>query len=180
MSRIGNKIVHIPAGTTVQLNGSELTITGPKGTLKRVFNSRLAIEINGSELVVKRPDDSKVMKEIHGTTRALINNMIVGVSDGFKKILDIVGIGYRAQMQGANLLLHIGYSHEVTIVPDEGAKIITNSNTEIVVEGMDRQAVGQTAARIRAVREPEPYKGKGIKYRNEHILRKEGKRSGKK
>ncbi len=180
MSRIGHKVINIPAGTTVEVNGNTVTVKGPKGTESATFNPALTYEINGSELTVIRPNDEKQIKALHGTTRALINNMVVGVSEGFKKELVIVGIGYRAQMKGTDLLLNIGYSHEVIITPDAGVKISCNSVTEVVVEGTNRQAVGQTAARIRAVREPEPYKGKGIMYKGERIIRKEGKRAGKK
>ena len=180
MSRIGHKVINIPAGTTVEVNGNTVVVKGPKGTESTTFSPLFTYEINGSELTVKRPNDEKQTKALHGTTRALLNNMIVGVSEGFKKELVIVGIGYRAQMKGTDLLLNIGYSHEVIITPDAGVTITCKSVTEVIVEGTNRQAVGQTAARIRAVREPEPYKGKGIMYRGEHIIRKEGKRAGKK
>lgn len=180
MSRIGNKIITVPAGVTVDFNGNHVTVKGPKGTLENTFNPAITYKVEGETITVIRPDDSITMKTIHGTTRALLHNMVVGVSEGFKKKLEIVGIGYRAAMRGENLVLNIGYSHEVVIVPDAGVKISAPSATEVIVEGADRQAVGQTAARIRAVRKPEPYKGKGIKYSDEFILRKEGKRAGKK
>lgn len=180
MSRIGHKVINIPAGTTVEVNGNTVVVKGPKGTESATFSPLFTYEINGSELTVKRPNDEKQTKALHGTTRALLNNMIVGVSEGFKKELVIVGIGYRAQMKGNDLLLFIGYSHDVIITPDAGVTITCKSATEVIVEGTNRQAVGQTAARIRAVREPEPYKGKGIMYKGEHIIRKEGKRAGKK
>lgn len=180
MSRIGHKVIEIPAGTTVEVNGNVVTAKGAKGSETETFNPMFTYEINGNELTVKRPNDEKKTKALHGTTRALIHNMVVGVTEGFKKELVIVGIGYRAQMKGNDLLLNIGYSHEVLITPEEGVKISCPSATEVHVEGVNRQAVGQTAARIRAVREPEPYKGKGIMYKNEHIIRKEGKRAGKK
>ncbi len=180
MSRIGHKVIEIPAGTTVEVNGNVVTVKGAKGSETETFNPMFTYEINGNELTVKRPNDEKKTKALHGTTRALIHNMVVGVTEGFKKELVIVGIGYRAQMKGNDLLLNIGYSHEVLITPEEGVKISCPSATEVHVEGVNRQAVGQTAARIRAVREPEPYKGKGIMYKNEHIIRKEGKRAGKK
>ena len=180
MSRIGHKVINIPAGTTVDVNNNVVTVKGPKGELTTTFNPRFTYEINGTELTVKRPNDLKQTKALHGTTRALLHNMIVGVSEGFKKSLIIVGIGYRAQMRGNDLVLNIGYSHEVVITPEQGVKITCTSATELVVEGCDRQAVGQTAARIRAVREPEPYNGKGIMFKDEHIIRKEGKRAGKK
>lgn len=180
MSRIGHKVINIPAGTTVDVNGNVLTVKGPKGELTQTFNPLFTYEINGTELTVKRPNDLKQTKALHGTTRALLSNMVVGVSEGFKKTLVIVGIGYRAQMRGNDLVLNIGYSHEVVITPDKGVTITCTSVTEVNVEGCDRQAVGQTAARIRAVREPEPYNGKGIMFKGEHIIRKEGKRAGKK
>ena len=180
MSRIGHKVINIPAGTTVDVNTNVVTVKGPKGELTTTFNPMFTYEINGTELTVKRPNDLKQTKALHGTTRALLHNMVVGVSDGFKKTLIIVGIGYRAQMRGNDLVLNIGYSHEVVITPEQGVKITCTSATELVVEGCDRQAVGQTAARIRAVREPEPYNGKGIMFNDEHIIRKEGKRAGKK
>ena len=180
MSRIGHKVINIPAGTTVDVNKNVVTVKGPKGELTTTFNPMFTYEINGTELTVKRPNDLKQTKALHGTTRALLHNMVVGVSEGFKKALIIVGIGYRAQMRGNDLVLNIGYSHEVVITPEQGVKITCTSATELVVEGCDRQAVGQTAARIRAVREPEPYNGKGIMFKDEHIIRKEGKRAGKK
>ena len=180
MSRIGHKVINIPAGTTVDVNTNVVTVKGPKGELTTTFNPMFTYEINGTELSVKRPNDLKQTKALHGTTRALLHNMVVGVSEGFKKTLIIVGIGYRAQMRGNDLVLNIGYSHEVVITPEQGVKITCTSATELVVEGCDRQAVGQTAARIRAVREPEPYNGKGIMFKDEHIIRKEGKRAGKK
>ena len=180
MSRIGHKVINIPAGTTVDVNTNVVTVKGPKGELTTTFNPMFTYEINGTELTVKRPNDLKQTKALHCTTRALLHNMVVGVSEGFKKSLIIVGIGYRAQMRGNDLVLNIGYSHEVVITPEQGVKITCTSATELVVEGCDRQAVGQTAARIRAVREPEPYNGKGIMFKDEHIIRKEGKRAGKK
>lgn len=180
MSRIGNKIITIPAGTTVSFEGNVATVKGPKGTLTATFNENMEFHVEGDTITVKRPNDSKTMKELHGTTRANLNNMIVGVSTGFQKRLNIIGIGYRAQMRGTNLVLNIGYSHEIVVTPKDGVTISTPSATEVVVDGIDRQAVGQTAAVIRAYREPEPYNGKGIKYSDEVILRKEGKRAGKK
>ena len=180
MSRIGHKVINIPAGTTVDVNTNVVTVKGPKGELTTTFNPMFTYEINSTELTVKLPNDLKQTKALHGTTRALLHNMVVGVSEGFKKTLIIVGIGYRAQMRGNDLVLNIGYSHEVVITPEQGVKITCTSATELVVEGCDRQAVGQTAARIRAVREPEPYNGKGIMFKDEHIIRKEGKRAGKK
>ena len=181
MSRIGNKIITLPEGVSVTVaEGNTVTVTGPKGTLTKKFYDRLTIAVEENTIKISRPDDEKTTKQLHGTTRALLNAMVVGVSEGFKKDLEIVGIGYRAAMRGENIVLNMGYSHEVVIKPEPGVKITCTDATHIVVEGIDSQAVGQTAAVIRAVRQPEPYKGKGIKYKGEFILRKEGKRAGKK
>lgn len=180
MSRVGKKPVVIPTGVTIDINNHQVTVKGPKGSLSLETNPHLTLKVEGNEFIVTRPDDTIEMKTIHGTTRALVHNMVVGVTEGFKKELEIVGIGYRGAMRGEDLVLNIGYSHEVVITPEKGVKIICSEPTKVAVEGIDRQAVGQTAARIRAVREPEPYQGKGIKYKGEVILRKEGKRAGKK
>ena len=181
MSRIGKKPIAIPAGVTITVKEANLVeVSGPKGTLTNKFDSRIAIEINGNECVLTRPDESKLIRTLHGTTRALLNNMVVGVSEGFSKKLTIVGIGYRAALRGKNLVLNIGYSHEVVIVPSEGVTINVKDPTHLEVTGYDKQKVGQIASQIRAVREPEPYLGKGIKYDDEVILRKEGKRASKK
>ena len=188
MSRIGKKPIAIPAGVTITVKEANLVeVSGPKGTLANKFDSRIAIEINGNECVLTRPDESKLMRTLHGTTRALLNNMVVGVSEGFSKKLTIVGIGYRAAMRGTTLVLNMGYSHEVLIEAIDGVtyKVVdtqvgSNKSQSIEVSGIDKQKVGQMAAEIRAVREPEPYLGKGIKYENEVIIRKEGTRAGKK
>ena len=181
MSRIGKKPITVPAGVIITVNeGNFVEVKGPKGTLTNKFDSRIAIEVNGNECVLTRPDETKFMKTLHGTTRALLNNMVVGVSEGYSKKLTIVGIGYRAALRGKNLVLNIGYSHEVVIVPSEGVTINVKDPTHLEVTGYDKQKVGQIASQIRAVREPEPYLGKGIKYKDEVILRKEGKRSSKK
>ena len=180
MSRIGHKVINVPAGTTVEFNGNVCTVKGPKGTETATFDPMFTYKVEGNTIEVVRPNDEKRTKALHGTTRALLNNMVVGTTESFKKQLVINGIGYRAQMRGTDLVLNMGYSHEVVIKPDNGVKITCNSATELTVEGSNRQAVGQTAARIRAVREPEPYLGKGIMYKGEHIIRKEGKRAGKK
>ena len=178
MSRIGNKHITIPAGVSVTVEGSNAKVTGPKGTLIVPINNGITVEIEGTNLVCKRANDQKQIKQNHGTTRANINNAIIGVSEGYKKVLEMRGIGYKAQLQGANVVLWAGYSHTVTIKPCEGVKVTLPSATEIVVEGIDKQAVGQTAASIREVRPPEPYLGKGIRYKNEHVATKEGKRAG--
>ena len=180
MSRIGRKPIAVPAGVDVKIDGHVVTVKGPKGTLTKSFHKDMIIKLEGNEIIVERPTEDKLHKSLHGLTRTLVSNMVEGVTHGFSKSLDIDGIGYRAQMKGTDLNLFIGYSHDVLITPEPGVKITCPSATEVTVEGTNRQAVGQTAARIRAVREPEPYKGKGIMYKNEHIIRKEGKRAGKK
>ena len=178
MSRIGNKTITIPAGVKVTVSeGNEVTVKGPKGTLTRQFSSLMEIEQNDGIITVKRPNDEKHTKQLHGTTRALLHNMVVGVSDGFKKELQITGVGYRAAVQNNVLTLTIGYSHPVVITPEEGLTIECPKQDQIVVSGIDKQRVGELAANIRAVRKPEPYKGKGIAYKGEHILRKEGKKA---
>jgi large subunit ribosomal protein L6 len=178
MSRIGNKIVEIPAGVTVAVEGANVKVSGPKGTLLVPVNKGISVEIDGNHLLCKRESEVKQVKQNHGTVRANIHNAIVGVSSGYKKELEMRGIGYKAQLQGNNVVLWAGYSHTVTIVPNEGVKVTLPSATEIVVEGIDKQAVGQTAARIREVRRPEPYLGKGIRYKDEYVATKEGKRAG--
>ena len=178
MSRIGNKHIEIPAGVTVAVEGSNVKVSGAKGTLLVPVNHGITVSIEGTTLVCKRDSEVKQVKQNHGTTRANIQNAIVGVSQGYKKELEMRGIGYKAQMQGTSVVLWAGYSHTVTIVPNEGVKITLPSPTEITVEGIDKQAVGQTAARIREVRRPEPYLGKGIRYKDEYVATKEGKRAG--
>lgn len=178
MSRIGNKHIDIPAGVTVTVEGSNVKVSGAKGTLLVPVNHGITVTVEGTTLVCKRDSEVKQVKQNHGTTRANIHNAIVGVSQGYKKELEMRGIGYKAQMQGNNVVLWAGYSHTVTIIPNEGVKITLPSPTEITVEGIDKQAVGQTAARIREVRRPEPYLGKGIRYKDEYVATKEGKRAG--
>ena len=178
MSRIGNKHITIPAGVTVTIEGNVAKVSGPKGNLEVLLNKGITVEVEGSKLVCKRANDQKQTKQNHGTTRANIHNAVVGVNDGYKRTLEMRGIGYKAQMQGNNVVLWAGYSHTITIVPDEGVKINLVSPTEIEVIGISKQAVGQTAARIREVRKPEPYLGKGIRYKNEYVPLKEGKRAG--
>ncbi len=180
MSRIGNKAISIPAGVTVNVaEGNVVTVKGPKGELTATFNSELEIKVEAGTAEVKRPNDTKLCKMMHGTTRALLHNMIVGVSDGFSKTIEINGVGYRAQMQGNKLVLSAGYSHPVEMAVPAGLKVELPKNTVIVISGADKQAVGQFAAEIREVRKPEPYKGKGFKYSTEHIRRKEGKTAKK-
>ena len=180
MSRIGNKAITLPAGVTVDVQARNfVNVKGPKGELSFQFNSELEIATEGSECVVKRPNDTKTMKMMHGTTRALLHNMVVGVSDGFKKVLEINGVGYRAALQGNTVVVSAGYSHTVEMPVPQGLKVELPKNTTIIISGIDKQLVGQFAAEIRAIRKPEPYKGKGIKYAEEHIRRKEGKTAKK-
>lgn len=175
MSRIGNKPVVIPAGVTVDLKDNTVTVKGPKAELTYTFNQNISLEQREGEVVFTRPDDSKENKTIHGTTRAVFNNMVVGVTDGFQKELELIGVGYRAQLQGKKLVLNVGYSHPVEFTPEEGIEIEVPSNTKVIVKGYDKQKVGELAANIRGVRPPEPYKGKGIRYVDEFVRRKEGK-----
>ena len=175
MSRIGRKPVTIPAGVEVKTDGSAVTVKGPKGTLSQTFNSRISVKVEGSEIVVTRPTDEKQDRALHGLTRTLVHNMVVGVTDGFKKELEVNGVGYRAQKQGKNLVLNLGYSHQVIVSEIDGITIDVPNPNSIVISGPDKQKVGQFAAEVREKRPPEPYKGKGIKYADEHIRRKEGK-----
>ena len=175
MSRIGNKIVVLPAGVEINHAGNDITVKGPKGELKRTFSSDIKMNIEGNEVTFTRPNDSKEMKTIHGTTRANFNNMVVGVSEGFQKALELIGVGYRAQLQGKKLVLNVGYSHPVEIEAPAGIEIEGPSNTSVIIKGSDKEVVGELAANIRGVRPPEPYKGKGIRYVGEFVRRKEGK-----
>ncbi|WP_416326988.1 50S ribosomal protein L6 [[Eubacterium] hominis] len=181
MSRIGNKTITIPAGVEITIaEGNEVTVKGPKGTLTRQFNPDLGIQIDGDALTVTRPNEQKHTKQLHGTTRALLNNMVEGVTNEFTKDLELVGIGFRAAISGKKLTLNVGYSHPVEFEIEEGLKVECPSATDIKVTGIDKQRVGEFAANVRAVRKPEPYKGKGIRYKGEHVRRKEGKTAGKK
>ena len=180
MSRIGNKVIVLPEGVSVNVNGSAVEVKGPKGTLNREFSPLMEIKVEGNEVRVSRPNDEKTTKQLHGTTRALLNGMVEGVSKGFQKDLVISGIGYRASKAGNKLVLNVGYSHPVEIKEPADVKIEVKSATELSVSGIDKQKVGQLAAEIRAVKEPEPYGGKGIAYTTEHVRRKEGKKAGKK
>ena len=175
MSRIGKKPVEIPSGVTVELDGHTMTVKGPKGQLTKELSPMVNIEIEDNSVNVTRPNDQKEYRSMHGTTRSVVANMIEGVSNGFKKELELVGVGYRAQKQGSKLVLNVGLSHPVEFEPEEGVSVEVPSNTQIIVEGYNKEKVGELAANIRAVRPPEPYKGKGIKYVGEHIRRKEGK-----
>lgn len=179
MSRVGKLPIPIPAGVKTSLQGHTLTVTGPKGTLTQTFLSDIGFEIGDTEIVLTRPSEKKDHRAIHGLTRALVNNMVTGVSQGFEKILQIQGVGYRVALQGKTLNLQLGYSHPVTVDPPEGINFTVDGTTTIKVSGIDRQAVGQVAADIRKLRKPEPYKGKGIRYENEKVRRKVGKAGGK-
>jgi large subunit ribosomal protein L6 len=175
MSRIGKKPITLPQGITAEVEGNTIVVKGPKGSLDFTFKEEMTVNINESEIVVERPSESKAHRALHGTTRALINNMVVGVSEGFKKNLKMIGVGYRAALQGNTLVLSAGYSHPVELIIPEGLAAEVIKNTAINVTGIDKQAVGEFAANIRAVRPPEPYLGKGIRYVDEHVRRKEGK-----
>ena len=175
MSRIGNKVITIPAGVEVNINDNFATVKGPKGELKQQFDQDMTFNIEGNEITVVRPSDSKRHRTVHGTTRAILANMVEGVSAGFKKELELIGVGYRAQMQGKKLVLSVGYSHPVEFEEIEGITLGVEGNTKVSIEGINKEVVGQYAAKVRAVRPPEPYKGKGIRYVGEYVRRKEGK-----
>ncbi|AIE58657.1 50S ribosomal protein L6 [Bacillus methanolicus] len=175
MSRIGKKPIEIPSGVTVTVNNNTVTVKGPKGELTRSFNPDMEIKVEDNVVTVTRPSDVKEHRALHGTTRAIIANMVEGVSKGFERSLELVGVGYRAQKQGKKLVLNVGYSHPVEIEPEEGLEIEVPANTKVVVKGIDKERVGALAANIRQVRPPEPYKGKGIRYEGEYVRRKEGK-----
>lgn len=175
MSRIGRKPIAIPAGVEVKLNGNEVTVKGPKGTLTDSFNKDMAISMEGSEVLVQRPSDNKEHRALHGLTRTLIANMVEGVSNGFTKELDVNGVGYRVAKQGKDLVMNLGFSHQVVVPEIPGITIDVPNPNKIIISGPDKQQVGQFAAEVREKRPPEPYKGKGIKYVNEHVRRKEGK-----
>ena len=175
MSRVGKKIIDIPSDVTVTFDGSHVTVKGPKGELERTLNERMTFKQEENTVEVVRPSDSKEDRTDHGTTRALLNNMVLGVSQGYEKTLELVGVGYRAQMQGKDLVLNVGYSHPVEFEEIEGITLGVEGNTKVSIEGINKEVVGQYAAKVRAVRPPEPYKGKGIRYVGEYVRRKEGK-----
>ena len=180
MSRIGRMPIAIPAGVTVEVaENNKVTVKGPKGTLERVLPSEMEITVEGAKVIVKRPNDLKKMKSLHGLTRTLINNMVVGVTEGYEEKLEVNGVGYRAAKQGKTLTLSLGYSHPVEMTDPEGIETVLDGQNIIIVKGIDKEKVGQFAAEIRDKRRPEPYKGKGIKYADETIRRKVGK-TGKK
>lgn len=178
MSRIGKKPVEIPKGVTINLDGNNIKVKGPKGELNRTIHPSIKAEIVEGELLVTRPNDLKESRALHGLTRALIQNMVVGVTESYKKSLEIVGVGYKAELKGKNLLLNIGYSHPIYFLPPEEIKLEVPTPTQITISGNDKELVGLVAAKIRSFRKPEPYKGKGIKYSDEHIIRKAGKTAG--
>ncbi len=179
MSRIGKKPVEIPKGVTITLNGSHVKVKGPKGELERTMHKNMTVAQVEDQIVVTRPDDQKDNRALHGLTRALIQNMVIGVTEGYKKTLQLVGVGYKAEMKGKSLELTVGFSHPVLFGAAEGVSVsVLAKENKVVIEGIDKQAVGEAAVRIRRVRPPEPYKGKGIKYENEIIQRKAGKTAG--
>lgn len=175
MSRIGLKTIEIPNGVEVKIDGNTVTVKGPKGELTRNFHNDMEIVMEENQLNINRPSDNKEHRSLHGTTRSLISNMINGVSKGFEKQLEIIGVGYRAQKQGNKVVINAGYSHPVEIGPIDGIEIEVPKNTNLIVKGIDKEKVGAIAANIRAIRPPEPYKGKGIRYVDEYVRRKEGK-----
>jgi large subunit ribosomal protein L6 len=176
MSRIGKRAVVIPSGVTANVEGGLLTVKGPKGTLTLGLRDEISYTVEGDSIVVKPANDTKSARAFWGMQRTLVANLVEGVTQGFTKTLDITGVGYRAQAQGKNLRLQLGYSHDVNFAVPEGIEIKTPDNTTVEISGIDKQQVGQVAAEIRRWRKPEPYKGKGIKYRGEYIFRKEGKK----
>lgn len=175
MSRIGKKPIVIPNGVEVTIDGNTVTVKGPKGTLTRQIHPDMTVKKEDNVIKVERPSDDRFHRALHGTTRSIIANMVEGVSNGFSKTLELVGVGYRAQKKGKAVVLNVGYSHPVEVPEPEGIELEVPSATQIIVKGIDKEKVGAVAANIRAIREPEPYKGKGIKYSDERIRRKEGK-----
>ena len=179
MSRIGNRVLTIPEGVTVKVENGLVTVTGPKGELSLNLNANISVSVENAEVKVTRNSEIKKTKQMHGTTNALIANMIEGVSKGYEKALEIIGVGYRFNVKGKELEINAGYSHKVNLTIPEGITVEQVSATEINIKGIDKEAVGKFAAEIREVRKPEPYKGKGIRYKGEHIRRKEGKKASK-
>lgn len=176
MSRIGRKVIAVPKGVTVTINGNEVQVKGPKGELTRTFRSEVSIKQEGTELSVARSSDERSVRALHGLTRALLNNMIVGASTGFSKVLQIEGVGYRAEMKGKDLVMALGFSHPVTVTPPTGITFAVDEKARtITISGPDKEQVGQVTADVRAWRKPEPYKGKGLRYQGETIRRKAGK-----
>ena len=176
MSRIGKLPIPLPTGVTVEVNGQDVAVKGPKGELKITVSEPIKVAIEDGNVIVSRPDDEAVSKSLHGLTRSLIANNVQGVSEGFTKNLEIVGTGYRAAAKGSGIELSLGFSHPVIVNPPAGVSLAVEGNTKIIVSGIDKQAVGELAANIRKLRKPEPYKGKGIRYADEHVRRKEAKK----
>ena len=179
MSRIGRKAIPLPKGVDVLVEDGEVTVKGLKGALKMRVSPEISISIDAGNVTVRRSNDEKNVKAAHGMTRAILNNMIIGVTNGFERTLEIIGVGYRAQMQGRNLVMSLGFSHPVEVVPPQGIDFAVDGPTKVIVRGIDKQLVGQIAADIREYRPPEPYKGKGIRYSDEYVIRKAGKAGGK-
>ncbi len=179
MSRIGRKPIVLPKGVDVKIEGPEVTVKGSKGTMTFGIMPNIEVALEDGQIAVKRANDEKSVRAAHGMTRAILSNMITGVSQGFERVLEIIGVGYRAQMQGKNLVMALGFSHPVEIVPPEGIEFAVDGPTKVIVRGIDKQLVGQIAANIRGYRPPEPYKGKGIRYVGEYVIRKAGKAGGK-
>ena len=175
MSRIGRKPVNIPAGVEVKVNEGVVIVKGPKGTLTQKVHPNMDVKVEGTEVIVTRPNDEKENRSLHGLTRSLIQNMVIGVTEGYKKELDVNGVGYRVQKQGKNLVMNLGYSHQVIVSDTDDSTIEAPTPNKIIINGIDKQKVGQFAAEVREKRPPEPYKGKGIKYVDEVVRRKEGK-----
>ncbi|WP_216831075.1 50S ribosomal protein L6 [Alkalihalobacterium elongatum] len=175
MSRIGKKPIEVPSGVTVTLNNNVITVKGPKGELSRNVHPEMDVKVEENQIVIERPSDNKEHRSLHGTTRSIISNMVEGVTKGYEKGLELIGVGYRATKSGSKLVLNVGYSHPVEIEPEQGIEIEVPSNTKVLVKGIDKERVGAIAANIRSVRLPEPYKGKGIRYEGEYVRRKEGK-----
>jgi large subunit ribosomal protein L6 len=180
MSRIGRAPITVPSGVTVTINGHKVTVKGPKGQLERELRPEIAVKQEDGKIIVERSSDDRLVRGLHGLSRTLVANMVKGVTDGFEEILEVVGVGYRAQMEGTKLVMALGYSHPVHVEPPKGLTIEVGKGNVITVKGSDKQAVGDLAAFIRGKREPEVYKGKGVKYRGEYIRRKAGKAAGKK
>ncbi|WP_410772620.1 50S ribosomal protein L6 [Fontibacillus sp. BL9] len=180
MSRIGRKPITVPSGVDITLDNSVITVKGPKGTLTRELHKDMKVSVEDNQILVERPSDNKLHRSLHGTTRSVVSNMVSGVTEGFSRSLELVGVGYRASKSGEKLVLNVGYSHPVEITPEPGIAFEVPTNTKIIVSGINKERVGEYAAKIRSVRAPEPYKGKGIKYEGERIIRKEGKAGKKK
>ncbi|KAA3602998.1 MAG: 50S ribosomal protein L6 [Calditrichaeota bacterium] len=179
MSRIGKLPVEIPTNVSVSVNGNSVTVKGAKGELKLEIHPEISVKFENNILSVGRPSDSKTHKALHGLSRALLSNMVVGVTTGYSKTLEIQGVGYRVELKNGRLILNLGYSHPIVFVPPKGITIETPNQISIIISGVDKEAVGQVAAKIRSLRKPEPYKGKGIRYQGEYIFRKAGKKAGK-